>query len=46
MGDEIPADGGIAEAVSLQVNESSLTELMVNKQRMRLISMKKLLLSV
>lgn len=31
-GDEIPADGVLLEAVSLQVNESSLTgELMVNK---------------
>lgn len=31
-GDEIPADGTLLEAVSLQVNESSLTgELMVNK---------------
>lgn len=31
-GDEIPADGILVEAVSLQVNESSLTgELMVNK---------------
>lgn len=31
-GDEIPADGTLVEAVSLQVNESSLTgELMVNK---------------
>ena len=31
-GEEIPADGVLLEAVSLQVNESSLTgELMVNK---------------
>ncbi len=31
-GDEIPADGTLLEAISLQVNESSLTgELMVNK---------------
>lgn len=31
-GDEIPADGVLLEAVSLQVNESTLTgELMVNK---------------
>ena len=31
-GEEVPADGTLLEAVSLQINESSLTgELMVNK---------------
>lgn len=44
-GEEIPADGTLLEAVSLQVNESSLTgELMVNKQQTKLTSTTKLLI--